>query len=167
MPKFTIELIDSKVSVPTGKSGHIVTVDLERIAPNVLAELLRQGCIKPLTDISQSADETEVQWHERRLKRVENWYAGDFTVRGGGTADPVAVQMKEEIVRTLRDKGVDRKVVAEKTKGTASQILERFYPDEAKREAAVAHFRKLAEGTLAERKKAAAKVSIDDIDLLG
>jgi hypothetical protein len=180
MPKFNIELVDPIVTVPTGRSGHIVQVDLRKVPDNVLAELLKQGVIKPLTDISKDPDETEVQWHERRRKRVENWYNGDFTVRGGGTSDPVAVQMKEELVNAyMAASGKSRKEITAFVKGTAVQFLTeqsnaRFPPsvlggqteeNEAARqawlEAKVADFRARAEATLAERRKAAKTADVD------
>lgn len=156
----TVEMESPIVNVSTGTTGSVVIVDIRKIPNVVMAELVRQGIIKPLTDISKG-DDTDAKWHERRLARRDNWYAGDYSVRGGGVADRVGVQMRLEIEAVYKSKGVTGKALKEAIKGTASQILARRYPDEAKRAEADAHFRKLATEALRKVDEAAAKLQVD------
>lgn len=175
--KVTIELADPVIVVPTGKDTNLfVHVDVRKINADVMAELLRQGVIKPLTDISKDKDKEE-SWqdvHERRRKRVENWYNGDFSVRGGGVQDPVAAQMREEIVMTYVKAGVPRTTAQKHVKGTAAQFLKAQgdaklkdgdFTSEAERDAWIKersdHYRAKAVETLGKVTKAAGGIKVD------
>jgi hypothetical protein len=150
---------DPVVSVKSGDSGFIAQCDARKVAPKVGLELLRQGIIKPLTDISRDKqiEETWEQTHKRRLARIANWYAGDFSVRGGGVADPVGVQMKEEISNAYKAAGVTGADLKEAVKGRADEILARVYEGDELKER-LAHYRAKAEATLATRRAAADKL---------
>lgn len=165
--RLTVEMESPIVNVATGTTGSIVMVDIRKIPNNVMAELVRQGIIKPLTDISKKEEDTPAQWHDRRLKRRDNWYNGDYTVRGGGTPDRIGVQMKLEIEAAFKERGVLGKALKEATKGSAKEILERKYPDAAKRAAADAHFRAKAIAELQRLDEAAAKLEVkaEDVEL--
>lgn len=160
---------DPVISIRAGKdSKHINMCDLRKVHPRVGLELLRQGAIKPLTDISRdkAKDETDTDLHRRRQEKIANWYNGDFTVRGGGTPDPVGRQMKEEIIAVYRKNGADLNSAEgkEMIKGTAAQILARVYGDGTEEfKAAMEHFRKLAAETIKER--STAKVDVKSIKL--
>lgn len=173
---------DPIINIKAGDSGHVTTLDFTKVHPDVGVELLRQGGIKPLTDISRDVktEETWGQVADRRLARVKNWYAGDYSVRGGGVADPVAVQMKEEIIAVYISKGAAPGEARKFVKGTAAQFIAAqgvaanpgADDDPNVREARDAwiterldHYRTLAEATLKERGKSTAKLDLSSIKL--
>ena len=81
-----------EIVIASGKDTNLYTrVKPSKIPETVGLELVRQGIIKPLTDISKDAKQGDESWnepHQRRLKKIENWYNGDYAVRGGGHPDP-------------------------------------------------------------------------------
>ena len=176
-------MTDPVVNIKAGDSGHITQLDFRKVHPDVGVELLRQGGIKPLTDISRdkATEETWAQVADRRLARVKNWYAGDYSVRGGGVADPVAVQMKEEIIAVYIQNGATRKEAQAFVKGTAAQFItsqadkqfgadgNRSTEQDEQHTAWVAarldHYRTLAEATLRERRKGVDKLDLSKLEI--
>lgn len=165
-------LVNPVVSVKS-PNGHIVQCDLRKVPANVGA-LFAPGFVeKRLSDISKNSTKggTENDVHEQRRKVVETWYAGDLTMRGGGTADPVAVQMKEEIVAAYIAAGAAPAEARKFVKGTAMQFLQAMAEKqpEAEREAwlkaKVEHYRTKAEATLKTRQKEGAKVDISTLSI--
>lgn len=172
----TFNLLDPIIRIETGKgSGQFVIVDVRKIPDNVLNQLVVEGIRKPLTDINKDKEKEETlqMVHERRLKRVANWYNGDFSVRGGGTADPVLVQMKEEIIAVYIKAGLPRKAAEKHVKGTALQFLAEQAKlqdgDEAAQtawyEASVAKYKAAAEATLKTRSKTSQAIDVSAIQL--
>lgn len=168
---------DPIVNIKAGDSGHVSTLDFTKVHPDVGVELLRQGGIKPLTDISRDVktEETWAQVADRRLARIKNWYAGDYSVRGGGVADPVAVQMKEEIIATYIAHGAAPGEARKFVKGTAAQFIanqaaanEDLKTDEERAawiKERLDHYRSVAEATLKERGKGAAKLDLSTLKI--
>lgn len=170
-------MADPVVNIKAGDSGHLATLDFRKVHPDVIIELVRQGGIKPLTDISRDikTEETWQQVNDRRRKRIENWYAGDYSVRGGGVADPVAVQMKEEIIATYIAHGASPGEARKFVKGTAAQFIAQQaaantdLTTDDERQAWITerlnHYRGLAETTLRERGKSTDKLDLSAIKL--
>ena len=160
-----------EVVIASGKDTSLfVRVKPSRIPASVGLELVRQGIIKPLTDISKDAKQGDESWHEphqRRLKKVDNWYNGDYAVRGGGVADPVAVQMKEELTLELKAKGLTAKSHPDLFKGRVAEMLDALIAAGAKvdKEATMTRLRESAEKRLAERGKAAKGLDLTSIEL--
>lgn len=167
---FLTESNGGEIVVETGKgSGLFVRVNPERIPFNVGLALAREGINKPLTDMSRNkeTEETMQQLHERRLNRVKLWYGGDYAAKGGGVGDPIAVQMKEEIIAVYMAHGLTRKEAEKHVKGTAAQFLAR--EAEGKPEGwlaeKTAQYRAAAEATLKERGAVKVKVDLSKINL--
>lgn len=160
-----------EVVIPSGKDTNLyVRVKPSRIPATVGVELVRQGIIKPLTDISKDAKQGDESWnepHKRRLAKVENWYNGDYAVRGGGVADPVGAQMKEELTLELKAKGLTPKSHAELFKGRVADMLDALIAAGAKvdKESTMARLRESAVKRLAERGKAAKALDLASIEL--
>lgn len=160
-----------EVVIPSGKDTSLfVRVKPSRIPANVGLELVRQGIIKPLTDISKDAKQGDESWnepHKRRLAKVENWYAGDYAVRGGGVADPVGAQMKEELTLELKAKGLTAKTHPDLFKGRVGDMLDALTAAGARvdKEATMTRLRESATARLAERGKAAKGLDLTSIEL--
>lgn len=160
-----------EIVIPSGKdTGLYVRVKPSKVPANVGVELVRQGIIKPLTDISKDqkqGDETWQQPHERRLAKVKNWYNGDYAVRGGGVADPVGAQMKEELALELKGKGLTQKTHPDLFKGRVADMLDALIAAGAKvdKEATMTRLRESATARLAERGKAAASIKLDELTI--
>lgn len=159
----------NEIVIPSGKETNLyVRVKPTRIPANVGLELCRQGIIKPLTDISKDAKQGDESWnepHERRLKKVENWYNGDYAVRGGGVADPVATQMKVEFESDLKDKGLSAKKYPDLFKGRVGDMLDACIAAGMKldKEKVMASLRERAVEKLANRGKAAESLDLTAI----
>lgn len=160
-----------EIVIASGKdTGLYVRVKPSDIPAVVGLELVRQGIIKPLTDISK-APEDEGRWqfaHDRRLQKVANWKAGDYAVKGGGVADPVAAQMRVELEGQLKAKGLGDKALKEKgIKGNCGQMLDALIAAGVKldKEAKMAELREIATKRLAERGKAAAGLDLSNLSL--
>lgn len=172
----TITLPLDQVTIPCGDgSGLSNTIELAKVHADVWPELLRQGLIKPLTDINRDKDDGD-SWrnaHARRAKRIENWYNGDYTVRGGGVGDPILVQMREELIAVYVRHGLTRKAAEKHVKGTAVQFLTaeaKKQKGDEKAQAAwlaekIEHYRKVATDTLAKKKKAVESIDVSAIAL--
>lgn len=160
-----------EIVIPSGKETSLyVRVKPSKIPVAVGIELVRQGIIKPLTDISKDAKQGDESWHEphkRRLAKVENWYAGDYAVRGGGVADPVSAQMKEELTMELKAKGLTPKTHADLFKGRVGDMLDALLAAGAKldKEATMTRLREAATKRLADRGKAAKGLDLAAIEL--
>jgi hypothetical protein len=162
-----------EIVVASGKdTGLFTRVKPSRIPANVGLELCRQGIIKPLTDISKDAKQGDESWHEphkRRLQKVENWYNGDYAVRGGGVADPVGAQMKVELEADFLSAGLGKKSHADCFKGRVGDMLDAYIAAGGKvkggKEAKMASLRDRAVKKLAERGKAAESLDLSAIEL--
>ena len=160
-----------EIVIASGKdTGLYVRVKPSKIPHNVGVELLRQGIIKPLTDISKDAKQGDESWnepHKRRLAKVENWYNGDYAVRGGGVADPVSAQMKEELTLELKAKGLTAKSHPDLFKGRVGDMLDALLAAGVKldKEAKMSALREAATTRLAERGKAAKGLDLTAIEL--
>jgi hypothetical protein len=160
-----------EIVIASGKDTALFTrIKPSRIPANVGVELVRQGIIKPLTDISKDAKQGDESWnepHKRRLAKVENWYNGDYAVRGGGVADPVSAQMKEELTMKLKAKGLTIKANPNLFKGRVGDMLDALIAAGAKidKEANMASLRAAAVARLAERGKAAAAIDLAALTL--
>lgn len=162
-----------EIIIASGKdTGLRVHVKPSRIPANVGVELVRQGIIKPLTDISKDAKQGDESWHEphqRRLKKVENWYNGDYAVRGGGVADPVGAQMKADLTDELKSKGLNPKNAAHADcfKGRVGDMLDALIAMgvKADKEATMTRLRDAAVKKLASRTKAAESIDLTAIEL--
>lgn len=160
-----------EIVVASGKDSNLyVRVKPSRIPANVGLELVRQGIIKPLTDISKDAKQGDESWHEphkRRLAKVENWYNGDYAVRGGGIADPVSAQMKEELTMELKGKGLTPKSHPDLFKGRVAEMLDALIAAGAKvdKEATMTRLREAATKRLADRGKAAASIKLEELSI--
>ena len=160
-----------EIVVASGKDTSLfVRVKPSRIPANVGVELVRQGIIKPLTDISKDQKQGDESWnepHQRRLKKIDNWYNGDYAVRGGGVADPVSAQMKEELTLELKAKGLTAKTHPDLFKGRVGDMLDALAAAGAKldKEATMARLRDAATKRLAERGKAAKGLDLTAIEL--
>ncbi len=137
---------------------------------NVGLELVRQGMTKPLTDISKDVKQGDESWnepHARRLAKIEHWYSGDYAVRGGGVADPVSAQMKEELTIELKGKGLSPKGHPALFKGRVSDMLDALADAGATfdREATMTRLRDAATKRLADRGKAAKGLDLASIEL--
>lgn len=157
--------------IASGKeTGLYVRVKPSRIPPEVGVELVRQGIIKPLTDISKDVKQGDDSWHQphnRRLKKVESWYNGEYALRGGGASDPIAVQMKEELTLELKAKGLTAKTHPDLFKGRVGDMLDALTAAGVKldKEAKMASLRDAATARLAERGKAAKALDLASISL--
>lgn len=160
-----------EIVIPSGKETNLyVRVKPSKIPSEVGLELVRQGIIKPINDISKDAKQGDESWnepHARRLKKVENWYAGDYAVRGGGVADPIGAQMKEELTLELKAKGLTAKAHPDLFKGRVGDMLDALLAAGAKvdKEAKMSSLREAAVARLAERGKAAASIKLADLSL--
>lgn len=161
-----------EIVIPSGKGTNLyVRVKPSRVPLAVGLECVRQGFIKPLTDISLNKETDEGNWkfpHERRLKKVELWYSGDYAAKGGGVPDPVSAQMREELVAELKAKGLTAKVMAEKgIKGTVGQMLDALIAGGAKvdKAATMERLRATATARLAERGKAAGALDLSSLEI--
>lgn len=161
-----------QIVIGTGKNtGLFVRVDPTKLPATIALDLVEQGIRKPLTDISLDAKSDEGNWkhpHQRRLDRVERWYKGEFSARGGA-ADEVGSQMKVELTEELKSKGLNPKAEAHKaffTGGVMTMIdsLEAAGLV-ADREALVQRMRDQAVAKLAKRGEAAAAVDLSGIKL--
>jgi hypothetical protein len=160
-----------EIVIPSGKdTGLYVRVKPSAIPATVGVELVRQGIIKPLTDISKDAKQGDESWnepHARRLAKVKNWLAGDYAVRGGGVADPVSAQMKEELTMELKAKGLTIKTHPDVFKGRVGDMLDALIAAGAKldKEATMTRLRDAATARLADRGKAAATIKLDELTI--
>lgn len=160
-----------EIVIPSGKdTGLYVRVKPSRIPDNVGIELVRQGITKPLTDISKDVKQGDENWqqpHDRRLKKVESWYNGEYALRGGGASDPIAVQMKEELTMELKAKGLKPKEHADLFKGRVGDMLDALIAAGAKvdKEAKMQSLREAATARLAARGKAAEALDLASIEL--
>jgi hypothetical protein len=160
-----------EVVIASGKETNLyVRVKPSRIPANVGLELVRQGIIKPLTDISKDAKQGDESWnepHQRRLKKVDNWYNGDYAVRGGGVPDPIGAQMKEELAAELKRKGLTAKSHPDCFKGRVGDMLDALVAAGVKldKEAKMQALREAAVATLAERGSAAKELDLTSIEL--
>lgn len=160
-----------EIVIPSGKDTSLyVRVKPSRIPANVGLELVRQGIIKPLTDISKDAKQGDESWnepHKRRLAKVDNWYNGDYAVRGGGVADPVGAQMKEELTAELKRKGLTVKSHPDLFKGRVNDMLDALIAAGVKVDKPVKmeSLREAAVKTLADRGKAAESIKLDALEL--
>jgi hypothetical protein len=160
-----------EVVIPSGKDTSLyVRVKPSLIPANVGVELVRQGIIKPLTDISKDAKQGDESWnepHARRLAKVKNWYAGDYAVRGGGVADPVSAQMKEELTLELKAKGLTAKSHPDLFKGRVGDMLDALIAAGGKvdKEATMGRLRDAATKRLADRGKASKTLDLTTIEL--
>lgn len=162
-----------EVVIASGKdTGLHVRVKPSRIPVAVGVELVRQGIIKPLTDISKDAKQGDESWnepHQRRLKKIENWYAGDYAVRGGGVADPVGAQMKADLTDELKGKGLNPKNEAHAAafKGRVGDMLDALAAMGVKldKDATMTRLREAAVAKLASRGKAAESIDLAAIEL--
>jgi hypothetical protein len=158
-----------EIVIPSGKETSLyVRVKPSKIPATVGVELVRQGIIKPLTDISKDAKQGDESWnepHARRVAKVNNWYAGDYAVRGGGVADPVSAQMKEELTMELKGKGLTVKTHPDVFKGRVGDMLDALIAAGAKvdKEATMTRLRESATKRLADRGKAAATIKLDEL----
>lgn len=154
-----------EIVIASGKdTGMMTRIDPVKIPGNVGVENCRQGLIKPITDISPSVKDGET-WetaHGRRLKRIANWYAGDYSVRGGGVEDPISSTMKVILTEEYTAAGFDMKSaeVKEGLKGTAQQILARQFEGKELEEE-LEKYRGLASERIKARSEAAAEIKID------
>lgn len=167
-------LVNPTVSVKS-PNGRIVQCDLRKV-PAAVGKLFIAGYVeKRLADISKNSTKggTENDVHDQRQKVVQTWYGGDFSMKGGGTADPVAVQMKEEIISVYIKHGLAPNAARKHVKGTAVQFLteqSKLQSDDADEQAAwlrdkVDEYRAAAETTLAERGKVDIKIDPAKIKL--
>lgn len=162
-----------EIVINSGKdTGLHVRVKPSRIPAEVGLELCRQGIIKPLTDISKDQKQGDESWNEphgRRLKKVENWYNGDYAVRGGGTPDPVGAQMKADLTDELKAKGLNPKNEQHKPlfTGRVGDMLDACIAAGIKldKEATMTRLREAANATLANRGKAAAALDLSSLSL--
>ena len=162
-----------EIVIGSGKdTGLLVRVKPSRIPATVGLELCRQGIIKPLTDISKDAKQGDESWnepHARRAKKVENWYNGDYAVRGGGVADPIGAQMKVELEADFLSAGLGRKTHADCFKGRVGDMLDAYIKAGGKvkggKEAKMTSLRERAVAKLAERGKAAESLDLSAIEL--
>lgn len=162
-----------EIVIASGKDTNLfVRVKPSKVPANVGLELVRQGIIKPLTDISKDAKQGDESWnepHARRLKKVENWYNGDYAVRGGGVADPVGAQMKADLTDELKSKGLNPKNEAHKPAftGRVGEMLDALASLGVKvdKEATMTRLRVEAVAKLAERGSAAKELDLSAITL--
>lgn len=160
-----------EIVIASGKdTGLFTRVKPSRIPATVGLELCRQGIIKPLTDISKDAKQGDESWnepHARRVAKVNNWYNGDYAVRGGGVADPIGAQMKEELTMELKAKGLTPKSHADLFKGRVGDMLDALIAAGAKvdKEAKMNALREAAVKRLAARGKAAESLDLTAIEL--
>lgn len=160
-----------EIVIQSGKDTSLyVRVKPSRIPANVGLELVRQGIIKPINDISKDQKQGDESWnepHQRRLKKVENWYNGDYAVRGGGVADPVSAQMKEDLTAELKAKGLSPKTHADLFKGRVGDMLDALIAAGVKldKDAKMSTLRISAIARLAERGKAAKGLDLTSIEL--
>lgn len=157
--------------IGSGKDTSLyVRVKPSRIPANVGLELVRQGIIKPLTDISKDAKQGDESWnepHKRRLAKIENWYKGDYAIRGGGVADPIGTQMKEELVLELKGKGLTAKSHPDLFKGKVGDMLDALIAAGATvdKEAKMGSLRDAATARIADRGKAAKSLDLASLSL--
>lgn len=160
-----------EIVIPSGKdTGLYSRVKPTSIPAIVGLELVRQGIIKPLTDISKDAKQGDESWnepHARRQAKIKNWYAGDYAVRGGGVADPVSAQMKEELTMELKAKGLTVKSHPELFKGRVGDMLDALAAAGVKvdKEAKMSSLRDAATKRLAERGSAAKSLDLSAITI--
>lgn len=160
-----------EIVIASGKDTSLyVRVKPSKIPATVGIELVRQGIIKPLTDISKDAKQGDESWqqpHDRRLKKVESWYSGEYALRGGGASDPIAVQMKEELTLELKGKGLTPKSHPDLFKGRVGDMLDALLAAGVKldKEAKMASLRQAATDRLAARGKAAKALDLASIEL--
>jgi hypothetical protein len=160
-----------EIRIQSGKdTGQWVSIKPSRIPPNVGLELVRQGIIKPITDISKDAKQGDESWkepHARRTKKVELWYGGDYAAKGGGVADPVGAQMKVEFTGQLKAAGVGLKTHADLFKGSVGQMLDACIAAGIKldKESKMSELRDIAVARLAERGKAAESLDLSNLSL--
>lgn len=160
-----------EIVIASGKDSNMfVRVKPSRIPANVGVELVRQGIIKPLTDISKDVKQGDESWnepHKRRLAKVECWYNGDYAIRGGGVADPIGTQMNEELTLELKAKGLTAKSHPEFFKGKVGDRLDALAKAGAKldKEATMTRLRDAATKRLAERGKAAKSLDLSTIEM--
>jgi len=161
---------NGEIAIPSGKGTNLwLRVNPIKLPATIAVDLLEAGIRKPITDISVDKESEGSDWkfaHERRTKRRDNWYNGEFSVRGG-SADEIGVQMKEEFTLYLKSKGLTAAKFPDYFKGTFVKMVDAceaagLVPDRAdltKRmnEAAVAR--------LADRGKVAAKLDLKSIQL--
>jgi len=159
-----------EIVIGSGKGTNLyVRAKPTKLPASIAFDLLEAAVRKPLTDISVDKESEGSDWkfaHERRLKRLANWYEGNFSVRGG-TADEIGVQMKEEFTLYLKSKGLTATKFPDLFKGAFPKMVDAceaagLVPDRAdltKRmhEAAIAR--------LADRGKVAAKLDLTSIKL--
>ena len=157
-----------EVVIPSGKNtNYYVRVNPTRLPVEIALDLIEAGIRKPLTDISVDKEEDSWQYaHERRLKRLDNWLEGKFSVRGGA-ADEIGVQMKEEFTLYLKSKGLNSTKTPDLFKGTFMKMVDAceaagMVPDRAD---LVKRMNEAAIARLADRGKVAAKLDITSIKL--
>lgn len=162
-----------EIVIPSGKdTGLYSRVKPSRIPVNVGVELCRQGIIKPLTDISKDAKQGDESWnepHKRRLAKIDNWYNGDYAVRGGGVADPIGAQMKVDFEAELLRVGMTKKTHPDLFKGRVGDMVDAFIAAGGKvkggKEGKMTRLREAAVAKLAERGKAAEALDLSAIEL--
>lgn len=119
----TITLPISTIMVPVGRDSDVWNVvDMSKIPLPVIEAALKAGFYKALTDVSDK-DADAASLKALRDKRIATWEGGDWAAKGGGAADPVTAQMREELIAERMAAGEGRKVAEKAIKGTAAQYI--------------------------------------------
>lgn len=113
-----VEWLAARIGVALGKTGHSVTVQTERLDPEVLAHVFGYGLKQVLNDAAAGGKTTDEKVGLFN-KKLEALYEG--TLRAARESDPVAREAKRIATDWLAAKGVGPK--AEDFKAKLAKVM--------------------------------------------
>lgn len=161
-----------EIVIPSGPNTNLfVRINPMKVPASIAVDVMEAGFRKPVTDISVPLDE-KGDWrftHERRVKKVKNWYDGIFAARGSAP-DILGKQMGAEFEAFLKNElGLDESNAEQKVyfKGNVTQMVDACIKGglQMDREDALAEMKRRAEATLAQRGEAAKKLDLTKVKI--
>lgn len=188
MTTFSIEVANTKLGVPVGKTGQVTEVDLSKIPANVLAIALVNGFVGALNNIAKSNGQgeepkTDKEWAKARADKVKVWESGVWAATGSGERDTLPMrdafyieqgatdaQARRRIDKAIRQMVTD--TFGENESATFTTYLRAVATKLAKErkvdagelhDKLIAKYTELALNLVQDRAKAAATIKIDDL----
>lgn len=118
-----------RVAVSAKRGQDFVEFNLNDFPTPVLERGLVEGFRKAISDIGGGKDVTDAQRKALMEKRIATWKGGDWAGTGGGTGDPVAVQIRELIIADVKSKrglshdGAIKALKADGIKGSGYEMV--------------------------------------------